>query len=85
MAKEFNDEWNELTQGSKLSKFLFILNWFFLGFAVLSFISGHWKFGLLFLKQETKETGNKKQRETKNKEKQGNKEQKKQRDTSHIS
>lgn len=24
MAKEFNDEWNELTQGSKLSKFLFI-------------------------------------------------------------
>lgn len=49
MAKEFKDEWNELTQGSKLSKFLFIMNWLFLGFAVLFFISGHWKFGLLFL------------------------------------
>jgi len=49
MSKEFNDEWNELTQRNKLSKFLFIIHWLLLASAVLLFISGQWKFGLLFL------------------------------------
>jgi len=49
MSNDFKDEWNELTQGNKLSKFLFVLHWISLGIAVFSFIAGQWKFGLLFL------------------------------------
>ncbi len=49
MSNDFKDEWNELTKGNKLSKFLFVSHWISLGIAVFSFIAGQWKFGLLFL------------------------------------
>ncbi len=49
MPKDFKNEWNGLTQGSKLSKFLFVSHWILLGITVFSFIAGQWKFGLLFL------------------------------------
>jgi len=49
MNNKYNDRMKELTQGSKLSAFLFKAHWAMIICAILSFILGRWKFGILFL------------------------------------